>query len=75
MIFTETKLKGAFVIEVQKLEDDRGFFGRTFCQKEFEKAGLNPHVAQANVSYNKKKGTLRGMHYQVETSCDIRPNS
>lgn len=72
MIFTETKLKGAFVIEVQKLEDDRGFFGRTFCQKEFEKAGLNPHVAQANVSYNKKKGTLRGMHYQVEPYGEIK---
>lgn len=65
MIFTETKLKGAFLIEVQKFEDNRGFFGRTFCQKEFEKHGLNPNVSQANVSYNKKKGTLRGMHYQV----------
>lgn len=65
MIFTETKLKGAFLIEVQKFEDDRGFFGRTFCQKEFQKYGLNPNVSQANVSYNKKKGTLRGMHYQA----------
>lgn len=65
MIFTPTELEGAFIIDVQKLEDERGFFGRTFCQKEFEEHGLTPFVAQANVSYNKKKGTLRGMHYQA----------
>jgi dTDP-4-dehydrorhamnose 3,5-epimerase len=65
MIFTETKLKSAFLIGVSKFEDDRGFFGRSFCQKEFQEHGLNPNVSQANVSYNKKKGTLRGMHYQV----------
>jgi dTDP-4-dehydrorhamnose 3,5-epimerase len=65
LIFTETELKGAFIINVKKLEDERGFFGRTFCQKEFEDHGINPHVVQANVSYNKVKGTVRGMHYQV----------
>ena len=65
MIFNQAKLKGAYIIEVQSLEDDRGFFARTFCQKEFEKHGLNPHVAQCNISYSRKKGTLRGMHYQV----------
>jgi dTDP-4-dehydrorhamnose 3,5-epimerase len=65
LIFTETNLKGAFIIDVKKLEDERGFFGRTFCQKEFEEHGLNPHVVQANVSYNKIKGTLRGMHFQL----------
>jgi len=64
MKFVETKLKGAFIIEPERLEDERGFFTRTFCQKEFEKQGLNPRVAQCNVSFNKKKGTLRGMHYQ-----------
>lgn len=64
MIFSETKLKDAYLIEVQKFEDNRGFFGRTFCQKELEKLGLSARVAQANVSYNKRKGTLRGMHYQ-----------
>jgi dTDP-4-dehydrorhamnose 3,5-epimerase len=63
--FSETELKGAFILEVKKLEDERGFFGRTFCQKEFEKHGMNPHVVQANVSYNKFKGILRGMHYQL----------
>jgi dTDP-4-dehydrorhamnose 3,5-epimerase len=47
------------------LEDERGFFARSFCQKEFEEHGLNPCIVQCNISYNKKKGTLRGMHYQV----------
>jgi dTDP-4-dehydrorhamnose 3,5-epimerase len=65
MIFSKTKLKDAFIIAVQRCEDDRGFFGRTFCQKEFEKIGVNANIAQANVSFNKKKGTLRGMHYQA----------
>jgi dTDP-4-dehydrorhamnose 3,5-epimerase len=65
MIFMETKLKGAFVIEVEKMEDERGFFARSFCQKEFEAHGLNPRLVQCNISFNSKKGTLRGMHYQV----------
>ena len=65
MIFTETKLKGAFIIEPEPLEDERGFFARTFDEKEFEAHGLNPRVVQCNISFNKKKGTLRGMHYQV----------
>ena len=64
MIFTETELKGAFIIELKKLEDNRGFFARSWCQNEFEAHGLNTRIVQANVSYNKKKGTLRGMHYQ-----------
>lgn len=65
MIFTETKLKGAFILDVKKLEDERGFFGRSWCQREMEEHGLNANVVQANVSYNHKKGTLRGMHYQL----------
>jgi len=65
VIFTETRLKSAFVIEPERLEDERGFFARTWCQKEFDTHGLNPRVSQCNISYNKKKGTLRGMHYQV----------
>ena len=65
MIFQETPLKGAFVIELKKLEDERGFFARSYCRKEFEENGLVPRVVQANVSYNVKRGTLRGMHYQV----------
>ncbi len=65
MLFTETKLKGAFLIEPEKLEDERGFFARSFCAREFEEHGLNPRVVQCNISYNVRKGTLRGMHYQV----------
>jgi dTDP-4-dehydrorhamnose 3,5-epimerase len=65
MIFKETRLKGAYVIEIDPLEDERGFFARTFDQKEFEARGLNPRVVQCNISLNKKKGTLRGMHYQI----------
>ena len=65
MKFTETKLKGAFVVEIEKLSDERGFFARSWCQKEFEAHGLNARLVQANVSYNHKKGTLRGIHYQI----------
>jgi dTDP-4-dehydrorhamnose 3,5-epimerase len=65
MIFKETRLKGAFEIELEKMEDQRGFFARTFCKNEFETQGLETGIAQCNVSYNKHKGTLRGMHYQV----------
>lgn len=65
MIFTETRLEGAFIIELEYLADERGFFARAFCQREFELHGLSPHVKQCNISFNSKKGTLRGMHYQV----------
>jgi len=65
LIFTETKLAGAFVIELERHTDERGFFARTFCQQEFEAHGLKAEVAQCNVSFNKRKGTLRGMHYQA----------
>ncbi len=65
MIFTETRLKGAYIIELQKLEDERGFFARSWCQREFLAHGLDLHIMQCNISFNKKKGTMRGMHYQV----------
>lgn len=65
MIFHETGLKGAYVIDLQRLEDERGFFARSWCQKEFAAHGLNPRVVQCNLSFNATKGTLRGMHYQV----------
>lgn len=65
MIFHETKLNGAYIVELEKREDERGFFARAFCSREFEQHGLQPRVVQANTSYNHKKGTLRGMHYQV----------
>lgn len=65
MKFTETRLKGAFIVEIEKLADDRGFFARSWCRKEFEARGLTSRVLQANVSFNRKKGTLRGMHHQL----------
>lgn len=65
MIFTETYLPGAFVIDIQRLEDERGFFARTWCQREYEEHGLNSNLAQCSISFNKRKGTLRGMHYQM----------
>jgi len=65
VIFTETKLKGAFLIDLEKREDRRGHFARTFCQREFEAHGLKMQVVQCSVSYNRKKGTLRGMHFQA----------
>jgi dTDP-4-dehydrorhamnose 3,5-epimerase len=64
MIFTETKLKGAFILDIERREDSRGFFARAFCQKEFADHGLKPVIAQANVAYNKYRATLRGMHFQ-----------
>jgi dTDP-4-dehydrorhamnose 3,5-epimerase len=64
MIFTETHLKGAFIIDLERREDSRGFFARAFCQHEFADHGLKPVIAQANIAFNKRKGTLRGMHFQ-----------
>ncbi len=65
MTFIETKLTGAFLVELDKKEDDRGFFARAYCAREFSQHGLRPQVVQANMSYNNKSGTVRGMHYQV----------
>jgi dTDP-4-dehydrorhamnose 3,5-epimerase len=65
MLFTETKLKGAYLIDIEKKVDDRGFFARAWCQKEFQERGLPPQFVQSNISWNKRKGTLRGMHRQV----------
>lgn len=64
MIFTEIELKGSYIIEIEKLEDERGFFARSWDKKQFEEMGLNSNLKQCNISFNKKKGTLRGMHYQ-----------
>lgn len=65
MIFQKIPMKGAFIIEMKPMRDERGFFARSFCQKEFEEQGINPRLVQANVSYNNNKGTLRGIHYQI----------
>lgn len=72
MIFNETKLKGAYIIDIDCKEDSRGFFARAFCQKEFEANGLKPIIAQANVAFNHKKGTLRGMHFQYPPAAEIK---
>ena len=63
--FVSTPLTGAYVVDVKRLEDERGFFARSFCRQEFEAHGLSPYVAQCNVSFNQQRGTLRGMHLQV----------
>jgi dTDP-4-dehydrorhamnose 3,5-epimerase len=65
MIFRELQLNGAYIIELETIEDERGFFARVFCEREFETYGLNGRFVQCNVSFNKKRGTLRGMHYQI----------
>jgi dTDP-4-dehydrorhamnose 3,5-epimerase len=64
MIFQASRLSGAFVIDPQRLDDERGFFARTFCRDEFAAHGLRPNFVQCNISLNSRKGTLRGMHYQ-----------
>ena len=64
MKFSELKLQGAFTVDLEPRQDDRGFFARTFCREEFKAHGLNPAVTQCNASFNPRKGTLRGMHYQ-----------
>ena len=72
MIFTETELRGAFVIDVERIEDDRGFFARTFCQNEFTAHGLTPVIAQVNISYSKHRGTVRGMHFQYPPAVETK---
>ena len=64
MIFTETKLKGAYLIHPEKIGDERGFFARVFCSDEFDAHHLNPSFVQCNISFNALKGTIRGMHFQ-----------
>ena len=72
MIFLETKLEGAFILDVDRREDNRGFFARVFCQREFAAHGLKPLIAQANVAFNKKRGTVRGMHFQFPPAAETK---
>jgi dTDP-4-dehydrorhamnose 3,5-epimerase len=72
VIFTQTELEGAYVIDLERREDDRGFFARTFCQHEFEEHGLNPVIAQANVAFNLRRGTMRGMHFQFPPAAETK---
>jgi dTDP-4-dehydrorhamnose 3,5-epimerase len=64
MEFTETRLKGAFVVRLKKIEDQRGYFARGWCREEFAKRGLKANMVQLNTGFSYKKGTIRGMHYQ-----------
>jgi dTDP-4-dehydrorhamnose 3,5-epimerase len=72
MILVDTPLPGAYVIELERLEDDRGWFARTFAAEEFAAQGLNPAVVHCNVSFNSRAGTLRGMHYQVAPHAECK---
>lgn len=72
MLYQETPLTGAYVIELEKIEDERGFFSRSWCMNEFATRGLDTSLVQCNVSYNKQKGTLRGLHYQVPPHAETK---
>ena len=72
MKFTETRLAGAFIIDLERREDSRGYFARTFCQHEFAEHGLKTTIAQANVALSRDKGTLRGMHFQFPPKAETK---
>jgi dTDP-4-dehydrorhamnose 3,5-epimerase len=72
MIFHETPLAGAWVLEPEHFEDERGFFARTYCRREFEAHGLDPSIAQCSVSFNNRRGTLRGLHFQTAPHEEIK---
>ena len=72
MTFSETRLSGAFLIDLDRKEDSRGFFARVFCAEEFRAKGLNPHVAQCSISFSRRKGTLRGMHWQAAPKAEAK---
>ena len=72
MIFNETRLRGAFVLELERRGDERGYFARAFCRREFEAHGLKPVIAQGNVAVSKLKGTLRGMHFQFPPAAETK---
>ncbi len=72
MRFIESRLRGAFLVEIEKIEDDRGFFGRAWCRKEFEGMGLNAEIQQLNTSFSKERGTLRGLHYQADPFQEVK---
>lgn len=72
MVFTETQLKGAYVIELVPNEDDRGFFARTFCVDEFQARGLNGRLVQCSISFNRRRGTLRGLHWQIPPASECK---
>jgi dTDP-4-dehydrorhamnose 3,5-epimerase len=72
VIFTETRLKGAWLIDLEPREDERGFFARAFCAREFAAHGLKTAIPQANLAFNRLKGTLRGMHFQTPPAAETK---
>jgi dTDP-4-dehydrorhamnose 3,5-epimerase len=72
MVFTETAIRGIFIIDLERMEDERGFFARSFCREEFRARGLKTDIAQSNVSFNRRQGTLRGMHLQVAPRAEAK---
>lgn len=72
MFFRRLEIPGAYLLEPQRHEDERGFFARTFCRREFEERGLEPTVVQCNISYNRRRGTVRGMHYQAAPAPEVK---
>jgi len=72
MVFQETALKGVFEVHIEPVVDERGFFARSWCQREFETHQLNARLVQCNISFNPRKGTLRGMHYQTPSSAETK---
>lgn len=72
MQFTQTNLTGVYVIKIKKLEDDRGYFGRSWCQAEFQEHGLNPSMVQMNTGFSHHRGTVRGMHYQLAPHAEAK---
>lgn len=72
MIFTETRLQGAYLIDLEPIADERGFFARSWCRREFEQHGLKTDLAQCNLSFNHHKGTVRGMHFQLAPHREVK---
>lgn len=72
MIFRETGLAGAFLVDVERIEDHRGFFARVWCREEFVSRGLVPEMVQANMGYSRKGGTLRGLHFQIHPHEEVK---
>ena len=72
MIFTELSLPGAFVVDIQPITDERGFFARGWCRKEFQAYGLASEFVQRNIGFSQRKGTLRGMHYQAAPHAEVK---
>ncbi len=75
MTFTELALPGAFLVDIQRMTDERGFFARGWCRREFEGRGLSADFVQMNIGFSPRRGTLRGMHFQVEPQAEVKPDS